>query len=390
MARKVIKILPDRILFTDKIECWLHDMAKEGLILKKMRSHYAVFEESAEEEIYYRIVAYEEDYFTNEIKNMYEAEGWYIAVDQVSRFPFGSIKEEFDLKIFKSESGDDPSDKLFAMHDKTLINEKRKKEEKKHKEYIIFPIFLFAFSPIFLFFIPSMLFFGIGMSTGGISLLFMLFTRQYENNSKKDLEEKMDDFFFSRKEYWEQCQKRNRVSLISEILVTVIILTFNLGFGFINLIFLEERDMSRVPNFISFADIQQIETDYNNTVYGGYIPTPFVPIYYNADQCFKIDEVNDLSSYAYYEIEYSKSIIPYITFIAMDTRERIRFKDKENEICYASSDYFDEITYIEFFTDDKNHVEICMANMSEAIFLSYSGDKTAEEIIKAVENTLYE
>ena len=50
MGRKIIKLLPDKMTYAEKIEFWLNNMAKEGLILKyihqnNLLSHYFTSQE---------------------------------------------------------------------------------------------------------------------------------------------------------------------------------------------------------------------------------------------------------------------------------------------------------------------------------------------------------
>lgn len=126
-------------------------------------------------------------------------------------------------------------------------------------------------------------------------------------------------------------------------------------------------DFENVDNFISLEAIEQVEEDYSGTIYGQLLPTPFVPIYYNANESktAKNDIGNGVN--IYYNITYSKSWIPYIIPISFNLWVEKRLENNEYEVpvSYIESEYFPQLAYIEFTKSEDEYVQMCLSNNNE-------------------------
>ena len=386
MGRKIIKLLPDKMAYAEKIEFWLNNMAKEGLILKRIGLYFAIFEVGEPQDNKYRVMAFDGYYFSEQVlKACYKAD-WEVVENDVSPLLLGRTRKTNKYYVFKVDSEAKPHKSLIALHNNTGIDNKRIHEKKLYKRYkrasktlVVLGILGYVF--LYLLYIPGV------MLTLSV-VLFILSLIQKKEKARINNFEKVDEY-----NYEDYIPKHIAKTLITLFLrgVTVIYVVA-LVFSPILLIF--QGNLDNVNNFIRLEDVQQAYEKEIEPTYGASIPSLFTPTFYRAEEIGLSKSKEGNTKYIRYEIIHSKVLIPYVSYLAHDKCVARYIKSSASRFLqhaeYTESKHFNKVAYITYLLGGERTVQMCLCNNYETIYLFYQGDKTPDEIIDAIEKTLYE
>jgi len=387
-TKKIIKLLPDKLAYAEKIEFWLNKMAQNGLILKRVGQYFALFERNEPKDIKYRVMAYDGDYFEDQVINTCNKAGWEIIEEDVSPIVLGRTAKSNKYYVFKTNSEQEPHKSLIALNNNTGVNNKRIKEKKLHRTYKTasktFAI-LAALGYIIFF---SLYVSGILLTFSAVFLILSLI--QKKEKKRVDNFEKQD---LSDYELYKEYIPRHIIKTIITIILKATIIYYAIVLVVSPYFLITKADLDDVNNFIRIEDVQQAYELEIEPSYGWSIPSPFTPTYYKAEEMGLSKIKNGNTKRIEYKIVYSKSVVPFVTYIS---QQSCVFK-KLNSTAYqfdrdieeTQSEYFDKIIYLDFNWARERTVEMCLINNTEIIYIYYRGDKTSEEIIENIEDTLY-
>ena len=392
MGRKVIKLLPDRMIFVGKIESWLKDMAKQGLILKRIRLWYAVFEEGEPQDIEYRIVA-KDKLPSEKIMKDIEANGWTLVSKNVGRMSTGWAYERVLFYIFESRNSVYKKD-VHDIYDFALWLKRRWKVEMKQNTatiilWIVAILLCFIrfsghmFSHAFISMLEGLMFFLI------VFLIWEIIFFRDRKKMKTLEKEYMHKDNINHSQDWNRKSKRSIVMIISFLLyIMMFFAVFTPIIKFFNL--LEGEYLGDVDNLITLSEIEYssnyspgvscIDED-GNCAIGYKQRTISAPIQYYAREYGKIQHEDTEDTRLSLMTNYCKTLFPWYASLIYKYESKEMSKSA-GAFTTAGSDNFSNIAYIVY---DSGVYNICFQEGKELIYIRYEGDLTPQELIDAID-----
>ncbi|MEX1378312.1 MAG: DUF2812 domain-containing protein [Eubacteriales bacterium] len=389
--KKVIKQLPVNIVYSERIESWLNEMAKEGLILQGMGKYFAVFAKGEPQEKQYRIMNFHRDHFDEIVVDEYPKYKWTLVVEDVSLFGIGSSISKWKFYVFEANPEIQIENTMSVLKNQSGTEQKRIRYKKKYKTYLNNSKVLAVLAFLSLIFFYELYVFGTLLTIAALFLIFGLIKKK----EKKRIDE-YESAEIERKQSWDSGQFSNITRALVRFAFKAAIFIYAVLLAVSPVLFIKKTNLDSVNNFIRLEDVQQAYKAEVDPTYGGYIVSPFVPISYKADEMGVAKGEGENIALAEYNIEYGKTIVPYVPYLAYNACLQRSLKmtatkySVKREIEHTTSEHFDKITFVGFSWFGDMIVDICMINETEFLHIKYKGNKTPQEIIDAVEKTLYE
>lgn len=400
------------MIFVGKIQSWLHDMADDGLILKRLRLYHAIFEESEPADIDYRVVALGEDYLTDEREKELKANDWELINGDIGIGLFNFLKKIFvqtiNYFVFKSTVPDNSRDLHGDLVDTSWLYRKYKIERKKINVELFITIFG-TISSIWILTLElgssySLLYITTKMAIGIFCFLLTIIFFGERNRIKglKKVYENIEPI--STKQKWQIDSRKNRVISIIRFACIVVAVQAYLSIELDGFFYYMPNCVEFYDRYISVSDIEgygyilddeQIEKPRirksNTSLFGGPFGGPiittyanvFLPVYYEVSNSWSGKTIDGISLDAYYHIYYYNSTLTFLHSMAYDNWVDSWDGDKwiGGELQFFTTDYFQEIAYCYL---DGGRMYICMYSNNEFINLYYEGGKSPEELVEAI------
>lgn len=401
-----IRRLPDKIVYAGKIESWLKDMAKEGFILRRMGRYFAIFKkvdpqdiinelnERDDEElenpldVNYRIMAYDSDYFVDEVIDAAQKAGWQLLQRDIWLVILGFTFNHNKYYLFKTPN-EEPDQSLTPLHTNGWLSKNMTRQKHMTRNLIRISKILAFFGVICFLFFYTMYISGV-LLTLSLLLLLLAWTEKKEKQKIADVEN--SDYH----EYkdWREDLGVTKLKRVGRFFLKLTAFIYAVLLMTSPLLMLKKTNLDNTYGFIRLEDVQQAyEYDIQPT-YGASIPTPFVPISFKAIEMGLAKDKAGNVKRVEYEISYSKSIIPFVSRLPYFLCKERKVSSNSHHIIMnevsTSSERFDKIDYIETKWMLEDLVFLCMANDFEIIYIKYQGDKTGEELIENIEKTIAE
>ena len=388
MSSNVIKMLPDNLCYVGKIENWLSDMASRGLYLETMRSRHAVFKKDKPAEKKYCINELPE-YPNDEQMKKYSDAHWRLTCRINTLFGGEYSKRGSRLYVFETDDYSMAKPPIEVFGDRKELYERYRAKKNSYIYYLLAALaaIVAAFvnvSEHYMLFLPSVF--------ATIAILFLILAALSANERKHVVKTEKENELLGKlsDNDWEKSKKSTKNHMAFKIACWILIFAQVIYVNYAFLAAGAKNDLDALDRFVTLEEIQEVENNIGTT-YGAFTPSLFTPYFYIGEEAGAVYDDSGLIRLIQYNIVYSRCIVPYAVSIASRNCVLMRIIDSTGggHVVFTDSKYFSKVTYTYIYSEGEYSIKMCLANKHEIIYLIYKGDRTAQDIIEAIENKLY-